>query len=220
MIKRLLIVLLPWKLRRLALNSWLKYNIDKTAYIGFAWIFPRYLSMAPGARIDHFSVALHLDEIVLGENTRIGRSNWITGFPAGTASRHFQHQTNRTSSLKIGRESAITKKHHLDCTNSLEIGDFTTVAGYNSQLLTHSISLEDNRQDSKPIHIGNYCFIGTNVVILGGSSLPDYSVLGAKSLLNARFNTSHFLYAGVPAKAIKPLPRDLNYFNRKQGFVY
>jgi acetyltransferase-like isoleucine patch superfamily enzyme len=219
-IKKLFIFFLPWKLRRVALNKWFKYNIEKTAYIGFAWIFPKHLTMAAGSRIGHFSVAIHLDEIVLGQNSSIGRSNWITGFSSGATSKHFQHQHARMSILKIGNESAITKNHHLDCTNSLEIGNFTIIAGYNSQLLTHSINLEDNRQDSHPIRIGNYCFVGTNVVILGGSSLPDYSVLGAKSLLNTCFEESFYLYGGVPAKAVKQLSHELKYFRRNKGFVY
>jgi acetyltransferase-like isoleucine patch superfamily enzyme len=219
-IRKLLIFFLPWKLRRLALNKWFKYNIDKTAYVGFSWIFPKYLSMAAGSRIGHLSVAIHLDAIYIGTNSTIGRSNWITGFPSGANSKHFKHQHGRKSILKIGNESAITKNHHLDCTNVLEIGSFTTIAGYWSQLLTHSINLEDNRQDSQPIKIGSYCFVGTNVVILGGSCLPDYSVLGAKSLLNNCFATAYFLYAGVPAKAVKPLSEELKYFKREQGYIY
>lgn len=220
MIKKLLIFLLPWQLRRLALNKWFKYNIDKTAYIGYAWIFPKYLYMAEGSRIGHFSVAIHLDAVELGQNSIIGRNNWITGFPSGTSSKHFHHQLQRRSVLKVGRESAITKHHHLDCTSILEIGDFTTIAGYRSQLLTHSINMEDNRQESQSIKIGSYCFIGTNVVMLGGSALPDYAVLGAKSLLNSAFTQRYFLYGGVPAKPIKNLPKSFGYFNRKTGFVY
>ena len=58
------------------------------------------------------------------------------------------------------------------------------------------------------------------MVILGGSCLPDYSVLGAKSLLNACFETSYFLYGGVPAVPVKQLSKELKYFLRTEGFVY
>lgn len=58
-----------------------------------------------------------------------------------------------------------------------------TMAGCNSQFLTHSIDIYFNRQGSKPIIIGNYCFISTRVTILGGSSLPDKSVLAAGAVL-------------------------------------
>lgn len=126
----------------------------------------------------------------------------------------------RKSELILGNESAITKKHHLDCTNSIKIGEYTTIAGYNSQFLTHSIDIYEGRQNSKPISIGDYCFISTSVVILGGASLPSYSVLAAGGVLNKPYNENYTLYAGVPARSIKEIPHEAKYFNRKTGFIY
>ncbi|NQX02625.1 acyltransferase [bacterium] len=219
MLKKLLTFLLPWKLRRLALQRMFGYQIHPSARIGLAWVFPRQLIMAENTRIDHLTVAIHLDLIKMGERSTIGRSNWITGFASGTDSKHFQHQPNRRSELRIGADSAITKNHHLDCTSPIRIGDFVTVAGYQSQLLTHSIDVMENRQDSAPIDIGDYAFVGTNVVILGGAKLPARSVLGAKSLLNKPFEIEFQLYGGVPAKALKTLPVEAAYFIRPTGFV-
>lgn len=219
MLLKLLSFFLPWKLRRLALQSWFGYTIHPTARIGLAWIFPKKLIMETSARIDHFSVAIHLDEIKMETGSSIGRSNWITGFPTGTSSSHFRHQQDRSANLLLKRYAAVTKKHHLDCTNSIEIGAFATIAGYNSQFLTHSINILDSRQDSAPIKIGDYTFVGTNVVVLGGAVLPDYCVLGAKSLLNKRHTEKWRLYGGVPAKDLSSLPADAKYFTREKGFV-
>nr|WP_201723967.1 hypothetical protein [Rhodopirellula sp. SM50] len=85
--------------------------------------------------------------------------------------------------------------------------------------MTHSIDVVANRQDARPITIGDYCFIGTDSVVLGGAVLPPRSVLGAKSLLNNEYTDSQQLYAGVPAKRIKNLPDDAKYFTRETGFV-
>jgi acetyltransferase-like isoleucine patch superfamily enzyme len=120
----------------------------------------------------------------------------------------------------MGEASAITKHHHLDCTNAIYIGKFATIAGYQSQLLTHSINVMDGIQDSKPIVIGQYTFVGTNVVILGGATLPAFSVLGAKSLLNKSFSAEWKLYGGVPAKPLNDIPHDAKYFTRSEGYVY
>ena len=68
---------------------------------------------------------INLDKLVLNENSSIGRSNWITGFPTKSDSRHFAHDKGRESELIIGKESAITKNHHLDCTNAIHIGDLS-----------------------------------------------------------------------------------------------
>jgi acetyltransferase-like isoleucine patch superfamily enzyme len=216
---KLLSVILPWGLRRRLLNRYFKFEIHPTARIGLAWIFPQKLIMAAGAKIDHFTVAIHLDTINIGENSTIGRGNWITGFSTKTDSMHFKHQLDRKAELLVGAASSITKNHHIDCTNIISIGNFSTVAGYQSQLLTHSIDVFESRQDSKPIYIGDYTFVGTNVVILGGASLPARSVLGAKSLLNKAYTEEYTLYAGVPAKAIGPIGKEAKYFTRSEGFV-
>jgi len=176
--------------------------------------------MEQGARIDHFNVAVNLDRIELKRKSKVGRGNWITGFSLHSNSKHFKHQIDRHPELILEEESAITKNHHLDCTDRITIGRFTTIAGYQSQLLTHSIDVMNNRQDSAPISIGEYCFVGTNVVILGGASLPSRSVLGAKSLLNKSFSKEWMLYGVVPAKAISEIQNDAQYFTRTDGFVY
>ena len=211
--------ILPWPLRRYALQHWFGFELHPTSRIGLAWVFPQKLIMAAGSSIGHFTVAIHVETIQLEEQASIGRNNWITGFPSNTNSLHFKHQVGRQSRLLLGESSAVTKNHHLDCTNTIEIGRFATVAGYQSQFLTHSIDVFENRQDSAPITIGAYAFVGTNSVVLGGSNLPAYSVLGAKSLLNKPHVEEWRLYGGVPAKELSIIPKTAKYFTRNEGFV-
>ncbi|TWR27579.1 acyltransferase [Mucilaginibacter pallidiroseus] len=220
MFLKILAFILPWRLRRLALQSWFGYTIHPTARIGLSWIYPHKLSMAEGARIGHLNIAIHLDGIEMGVKSSIARSNWITGFPSNSNSKHFSHQAGRQSLLILGECAAITKNHHFDCTNVIRVGRFTTVAGYQSQFLTHSIDVIESRQHSEPITIGEYAFVGTNVVMLGGADLPSRCVLGAKSLLNKAYTDEWTLYGGVPAKPLQVLPANAKYFNRADGFVY
>lgn len=214
------VIIMPWKLKRWLLIHVYHYQIHPTARIGLSYIYPKHLVMDEGAAIGHFNVAIHIDRITLKKNASIARSNWITGFPTGTMSLHFSHDVSRKSELVIGKESAITKNHHIDCTNSICIGDYVTIAGYRSQFLTHSINIYENRQDSHPITIGDYCFVSTGVIVLGGSSLPAYSVLAAGAVLNKSFTDEYKLYAGVPAKPVKEINKEAMYFNRTSGFVY
>ncbi|MCB4809215.1 acyltransferase [Tamlana sp. 62-3] len=220
MIKKLFTFLWPWPIRRRLLHKWFGYNIAKDAKIGWSWIFPDQLIMESGSRIGHLNVAVHLDCVELKANAKIGRSNWITGFSTKAQSKHFEYQKNRQSKLYLGEHAAVTKQHHLDCTNVINIGEFATIAGYSSQFLTHSIDVYENRQSSAPITIGAYTFVSTNVVVLGGAVLPDFSVLGAKALLNKTFTEEWTLYGGVPAKAVRAIDKTAKYFSRPVGFVY
>ena len=216
---RITITALPWPLKRLLLQRLFGYQLDPSARIGLAWVYPRRLRMAAGSRIDALTVAINLDLLELGAMASIGRGNWITGFPSGTDSLHFTHQPDRCGELLLGDHAAITKNHHIDCTNRVTIGSFTTIAGYHSQLLSHSIDLQHNRQHSEPIAIGAYCFVGSNCVILGGSVLPDQCVLGALSLLNKPLSETWCLYGGQPARRLKPIDPNAAYFSRSNGFV-
>jgi len=213
------IVPLPWPLKRFLLQRLYGYSLAPNARIGLAWVYPRRLIMSAGSRIDHLTVAVNLDVLHLGDHATIGRSNWITGFPSGTPSRHFAHQPHRRAELLLGTHAAITKHHHIDATNRISIGPFTTIAGYRSQLLSHAIDLQHNRQHSEPITIGAYCFVGTSCVILGGSTLPDHCVLGALSLLNKAHMEHWGLYAGQPARRLKAIDPNAAYFSRCHGFV-
>ena len=214
-----LAMFLPWKLRRIFLEKQFGYQIDPSCCIGFSWIFPTKLVMEPKSRIDHLTLCKNIDLLHLKPYAMVGRGNWITGFPLGP-SRHFAEETDRRPQLIVGEHAAITHRHTIDCTNTVTIGDFTTVAGIQSQIMTHSLDIEESRQKSYPVRIGEYCFVGTNCVILGGSELPHHCVLGAKSLLNKKLDAPFYLYGGVPAEPLKELSPDMKYFHRKEGFVW
>lgn len=209
---------LPWPWRRALLRKVFGYEIADGCRIGLSLIYPRKLVMKPGAHIGSLTICKDIDLVELGEEASIGNLTWITGYPSGTRG-HFAHQTDRKPELILGPHAAITNRHLVDCTAAIHVGAYATFAGFASQLLTHSINLETSRQEAYPITIGEYCFVGTNCVLLGGSALPSHSVLGAKSLLNAAYTDPYYLYAGVPAKPIKPLPETLAYFQRQTGYV-
>jgi acetyltransferase-like isoleucine patch superfamily enzyme len=213
-----LVLPLPWVLRRVLLQLFCGYTLHPTSYIGWALVYVDELVLGEHASIGHLTVCKGLRRLHMGAHSSIGRGNWITGFPAENKT-FFAHQTDRMPELVLGAQSAITHRHIIDCTNAVRIGEFTTIAGYRSQILTHSIDLMDCRQSSAPITIGDYCFVGTDCVLLGGSVLPSYSALGAKSLLNKAHMQTHSLYAGVPARWLKSLEPQMKYFQRDVGFV-
>jgi acyl-[acyl carrier protein]--UDP-N-acetylglucosamine O-acyltransferase len=210
--------LLPWMAKRWLLQVFFGYKIDPTAHIGMSWVFPRFLIMEANSKIGNLTVCKSLDLIHLQDSAIIGNGNWITGLPSSPIE-FFGDHNERKPHLIVGKHSAITSRHFIDCSDAVIIGNFSTIAGFNSQILSHSISLEMCKQTAAPVTIGDYCFVGTNCVLLQDSALPDYSVLGAKSLLNKKYLKSHILYAGVPARAVKYLPKEYLYFSRTTGYV-
>lgn len=215
----MLCVFLPWPVKRLIYIQYSGYQIDKTSRIGFSLVMPRQLVMHKHARIGHLNVIKGLTEVSMGEKASIGSLNWISGFPENLKTEHFADQITRSPRLVIGEHSAITNRHLIDCTDTVSIGNFSTLAGFRSQILTHSISIAESRQRSGPVSIGDYTFVGTASVILSNSALPNYSVLGAGSVLNKKYTEEYQLYAGNPARRVKQLDQNAAYFNRTIGYV-
>src|SRR3546814_17477313 len=110
--------------------------------------------------------------------------------------------------------SGITRKHLLDCSDTIEIGKFSLVAGWRSQILTHSPDFEKNRQMCLPTVIGSYYFIGSASVILKGAKVPDFCIIGAGSVVRSTTSfESHTLIASTTARGGQCIPRTLDYFN-------
>lgn len=218
-ILQIILFVFPWFFRRRLLNIAFGFKIHNNAHIGFSIILADNLVMKEKTRIGHLTLCKNIDSVFLNHNSKIGSLNFITGFNTNNK-RFFSHRSDRKCELIIDEHSAITSRHFLDCNGGIYIGKFTTIAGIRSTFLTHSIDVYKNRQDVKSITVGDYCFVGTGCILLGGSSLPNYSVLGAGAVFSKAFVESNYLYGGVPAKPIKKIEtNDVSYFNRSVGFV-
>lgn len=213
-----LILFLPWVLKRRLLKFFFGYVISPRAHIGFAYIDAERVELHDGARIGSFTIVRNLSELRLGENAKLGTFNWIFGM-AGQSDAHFTEELERNSSLILGNESSITSRHLLDSIDAIEVGSFTTLAGFRSQILTHSIDVDENRQSCAPVHIGSNCFIGTGVIILKGAKIPDYSVVAAGAVVTRPLSDQYSVYAGNPAKKVKEIGVETKYFNRSLGSV-
>lgn len=211
---------LPWKMRCYMLNKVFHHNIHSDAYISrCALLDIQRIEMASGAVISAGNVIKGLSSLKMQEHSYIGTLNWISGYPLMPCAKHFASDPHRACSLQMEAHSCISSRHIIDCTDKVTLGEYSTVAGYRSQILTHSVNIKESKQRCSPVTIGKYCFIGTSVTILPGSVLPDYCVLAANSLLNKQEQVQWSLYGGVPAKKIGDLQRENVYFQRKIGFI-
>jgi acetyltransferase-like isoleucine patch superfamily enzyme len=153
--------------------------------------------------------------LVLRANALIGKGNWITAHPRDSSG----FGDARVPELILERDAAITGQHLIDCTNRIHLGQFATLGGWRSQVLTHAVDFDSNRQSCSPILIGEYSFIGTGVILLPGSEIPARSVVAAGSVVTSALKEELVTYAGVPAKRVGTLSGDELYLSRSAGRV-
>lgn len=219
MLAQILLWIFPWAIRRKLLIKIFGFDIHPSARIGKSIIMAKHLKMDAKSRIHNLVFCKCIDRLEMGEDSGIATMTYITGFSV-ECSNLFASSRDRRCELILGRSAGITSRHFVDCNGGVYIGDFTTVAGIRSQILTHSIDIYTNSQIAKPIRIGKYCFIGTGCIMLPGSSLPDYSVLGGGSVLVKSYDEAGWLYAGSPARPIKKLNvSEIPYFKRSKHVV-
>jgi acetyltransferase-like isoleucine patch superfamily enzyme len=213
-------IFLPQILKKIIYRRLFKYQISSSSKIGFSYINVKMLILCSDSYIGHMNIIKNLSLLHLDDKSIIGNLNWITGFPQDSKSIHFSHQTDRNPSLYIGKHSSVTNRHLIDCTNTVTFGSFSTLGGFRSQILSHSIDFEQCRQSSSPVYISDYCFIGSGSILLPGCKIPNYSIVGAGSVITKDLKHEYTLYCGSPAKPVKQLDiYKYKYFTRKNGFV-
>lgn len=215
----LILAILPFPLKRLIFIHVFKYEIHPGSYIGLSVLIGiNKLILGKGARIGHLTVIKNLAELRVGDFGVIANLNWISGVHLGRVGA-FASEVGREPILEVGEHASITHRHLIDCTAAVRIGRFSTLAGYRSQLLTHSVNISLSRQMSAPLSIGAYSFVGTGSILLPGAVVPDYSVIGAGSVVTSALQDTYSLYAGAPARRIKALDPSSAYFIRETGPV-
>lgn len=151
--------------------------------------------MAPRSRVGRWNLVKHMRTLSVGSGASIGRLNVISSHPV------YAKLYPGGASLTLGSHAKITSRHQLDCSGSLEVGDFSSIAGHETRVLSHSVDLGRDAQVAHPITIGERSFVGARCLLLGGAHLPARSVLAAGSVLpHRKTDAMPGLWAGVPAE--------------------
>lgn len=207
-----LMILLPASLRRLVGVRLLGWDIHPTAIIGRSVILVDHLAMGPGAGIGPRNVIRGVRELRMGAGASIASRNTIAGWPLG--SDVFPHSPRRDPSLVLGDHAMITVGHEIDLSDRVEIGAHSAVAGFRSQILTHSLNLVRDRQETSPVEIGAHTAIMSGCILLSGTRVPARCIVSAGSVVNTKLTKELTFYRGNPAEAVRELPERLQYFHR------
>jgi len=214
-----LLALLPSVLKRPLYRSFFRYRIGKRVRIGFSIIDAGECRIEDDVRIGHLNVITRVEKLSIMDHAHIGHLNIIRGGTEVDLGRYSEIlRMNEINSIpepdavtqtdprfSLGDGSIITASHKIDFTDRVAIGRRTIIDGRNSSFWTH------NRQRTRPIIIGSFAYIGSEIRVAPGGAIPSRSIVGIGSVITGRIVEEGKLIAGVPAKPIKDLSEDDNF---------
>ena len=93
-----------------------------------------------------------------------------------------------------------------------EVGDDAIIAGHNSTFFTHSKGI-DKVDYTKPIRIGDWCYVGSNVCFTPGARLGNGIFVGMGAVVVGDHSAEDYcLLTGNPAKKKRDLDPNAAYF--------
>lgn len=111
--------------------------------------------------------------------------------------------------IRIGSGTTIEHKTELACIEGCKISIGEDCMFSSNVLLTtgdsHSIiDFQGIRiNPSKDVTIGNHVWVGGRAMIMKGTNIPSFTIIGAGSFVNKKFEKEHTIIAGCPSKTIK-----------------
>jgi acetyltransferase-like isoleucine patch superfamily enzyme len=211
-----MVAVLPSFLKRPCYRLFLGYRVGKRVRIGLSIIDAAECVIEDDVRVGHLNVVIGVKSLTVGDHARIGHLNILRGGDEVRLGRFSEIiRMNEINSIPepdvvnavepvflLGEGSIVTTGHKIDFTDRVEIGRRTILGGRNSSLWTH------NRQRTRPIQIGSFTYIGSEIRVAPGGSIPSRCIVGIGSVITGRLTEENHLIAGVPAKSIKQLSAD------------
>jgi len=170
------------------------------------------LTLESGAVLGDLNIVRGLTGLRLGSGAVIGGLNSISSSAAFSS----LPDDGFRGRLHLKRDSALTNRHYLDCSGGIEVGEFTTIAGCRSTILTHQIDLRLNSQVLSPVTFGRRCFISSNVSVVPGAHVADRIVVAMGAVIKGSLDLAGGLYGGVPARYLK-MAENEGYASRSRG---
>ena len=127
------------------------------------------------------------------EGAHIGNLNWISAAPEFS-------KTETNAMLIMQSSSAITNRHYLDVSGTLEMMPDSALWGVRSTLMTHGIDPTTWKQTAVKTTIGERSVIGSNSIIVPGTKIPNGCYFGMGSLISGTKYIPETRYINQKAK--------------------
>lgn len=117
------------------------------------------------------------------------------------------------SRLTLGHDVSINSKCYIQCVGGVKIGNYVTIS-YGCTILSSGLQSFDypnicmvkNREHVlQPVEIGDGVWLGAGCKVMPGVTIAPRIIIGAGAVVTKNLEREGWLYAGVPAKPIKPL---------------
>jgi acetyltransferase-like isoleucine patch superfamily enzyme len=211
-----LVALLPSVLKRPCYRWFFGYRIGQRVRIGLTLLDAGECVIEDDVRIGHLNVFIGTGRLTMGDHVRVGHLNVVRGGAEVALGRYSEIiRMNEINSIpepevvnpidprfSLGDGSVVTTGHKIDFTDRVEIGRRTILGGRNSSLWTH------NRQRTRPIVVGSFSYIGSEIRVAPGGVIPSRCIVGIGAVVAGRLEGENQLIAGVPARPVKPLGED------------
>jgi acetyltransferase-like isoleucine patch superfamily enzyme len=211
-----IVALFPSFLKRPVYRLFFGYRIGKRVRIGLSIIDAKHCQIDDDVTIGHLNVVIGVKQLVIADHVRIGHLNIIRGGNEVLLGRYAEIiRMNEINSIPdpevvnptdprflLGDGSIITTGHKIDFTDRVTIGRRSILGGRNSSLWTH------NRQRTRPIDIGSFAYVGSEIRIAPGGALPSRCIVGIGSVITGELTSEGYLIAGVPARPVKELSEE------------
>lgn len=185
------------------------------------------LTLLEGVKIHNYKIVIEEGELIIGENTILeqGNSSIIPSIYISSGKLEIGHHNVIKAEFcirfdghcTIGNYNCLNELTEVRCDEKIDIGDFNLIS-YECMIYdtnTHciyppiqrriittqdfpAIGIEREKPMTKPIIIGNDCWIGKRAVVLKGCIIGNEAILSACSVVTKSVPAHHMAY-GNPA---------------------
>ena len=143
-------------------------------------------------------------KIIYGKRFSVGkRTHWRKDFSV---------MLDKNASLTIGNNCFFNNGCSIESNEQVVIkegclfGENVKIYDHNHRFRDSNSYIKNQGYTTAPVEIGNNCWIGSNVVILKGTTIEDHCVIGAGAVIEGR----------IPANTIVKSGRNVDMFSMEE----
>ena len=170
----------------------------------------REVTIGDRVRIGHFNRFQRIPRLTVCDGAFIGNRNVFITAPA----QYVASVRETNPGLYVGEECYIIGPHFFDVHAPIRLGSSVTLAGRGSSFYTHGLDYRRACLAAEPVSIGENCYVGAHALFAPGASIASNTIVGMGAVVTKSFDEQYVLVAGSPARVMKKLDAQADWFTR------